>query len=92
MDINTPRPSLKKKRFGDISMKSNSCSEEMSEVKLRYNSSNIPKYYGKFANIRINGNLRRQCIDCKITYNDLKGFNRHYQSIHLKIPRIKRKV
>lgn len=73
-------------------MKSNSCSEEMSEVKLRYNSSNIPKYYGKFANIRINGNLRRQCIDCKITYNDLKGFNRHYQSIHLKIPRIKRKV
>lgn len=52
-------------------------------VEMNYNGSNTPKFFGKFNNVMVNNKLKRECKKCSVTYNDLKGFNRHYQSIHL---------
>ncbi|KAK6457185.1 uncharacterized protein RJT20DRAFT_127342 [Scheffersomyces xylosifermentans] len=38
---------------------------------------------GKFYNIQVGNKLKRECKLCSLRYNDLKGFNRHYKSIHL---------
>ncbi|KAI5952855.1 hypothetical protein KGF54_003722 [Candida jiufengensis] len=53
------------------------------EFHINYNDSNTPKYLGKFINIKIDNKLRRQCKYCPKRYNDLKGFNRHYERNHL---------
>ncbi|KAI5966909.1 uncharacterized protein KGF55_000318 [Candida pseudojiufengensis] len=51
---------------------------------INYNNSNTPKYLGKFNNLKINNKLKRQCKYCPKQYNDLKGFNRHFERKHLK--------
>ncbi|EMG49355.1 hypothetical protein G210_5885 [Candida maltosa Xu316] len=58
-------------------------SETTQEVYLNYNSSNTPKYVGKFRNELIGGHLKRKCMACSANYSDLKGFNRHYERKHL---------
>ncbi|CUM68181.1 uncharacterized protein PRCAT00005899001 [Priceomyces carsonii] len=53
-------------------------------ISYNYNESNTPKYYGKFVNVKVGSKIKRQCGVCMATYTDLKGFNRHFQSVHLK--------
>ncbi|ABN66195.2 predicted protein [Scheffersomyces stipitis CBS 6054] len=50
---------------------------------IAYNNSNTPKYWGMFYNVQVGDKIRRQCKFCPLRYNDLKGFNRHYQNFHL---------
>lgn len=83
--VNTNLPVISKSKLTnvDVRVKKKILLTSGSIVNYQYNNSNIPKYFAEFVTLKVNKKLKRACKRCDLVYSDLRGFNRHYEKIHL---------